>query len=63
MLQVITEKSHGWKLAIYIIRLNDKGELEYTLLMETPQTPLTMHVEAVYRKECTENSPKNLKWR
>ncbi|ERL92339.1 peroxynitrite isomerase THAP4 [Dendroctonus ponderosae] len=41
-------------------RLNDKGELEYTLLMETPQTPLTLHVEAVYRKECTESADKKI---
>ncbi|KAL1512546.1 hypothetical protein ABEB36_002127 [Hypothenemus hampei] len=33
-------------------RLNEKGELEYTLLMETPQTPLTKHAEAIYRREC-----------
>ncbi|CAG9762085.1 unnamed protein product [Ceutorhynchus assimilis] len=32
-------------------RLNEKGELEYNLMMETPNTPLTKHVEAIYTKE------------
>lgn len=31
-------------------RLNDKGQLEYTLMMETIRTPLTHHVGVVYEK-------------
>ncbi|XP_050315514.1 peroxynitrite isomerase THAP4-like [Anthonomus grandis grandis] len=31
-------------------RLNENGELEYTLCMETGNTPLTKHVDALYEK-------------
>ncbi|XP_076260357.1 peroxynitrite isomerase THAP4-like isoform X2 [Rhynchophorus ferrugineus] len=31
-------------------RLNEEGKLEYCLMMETPQTPLTKHVVAEYEK-------------
>lgn len=35
--------------------LNEKGELEYTMMLETPQTPLTKHVEVTYKKEITKD--------
>lgn len=34
-----------------VYRLNEKGELEYTLFMETPETSMAKHVEAVFTKD------------
>ncbi|XP_018573555.1 THAP domain-containing protein 4-like [Anoplophora glabripennis] len=31
-------------------KLNEGGQLEYTVLMETPRTPLTQHVAVLYEK-------------
>ncbi|XP_049820025.1 peroxynitrite isomerase THAP4-like [Aethina tumida] len=34
-------------------RLNDKGELEYTMFMETTATPMTQHLDVLFKKEET----------